>query len=790
MKRIVYPAVLAIALTIVLAWFHEFTGYFPVKEVGKYWVLFSISWTVGILASTVTFVLLGKILHLDARKWTGQDVRAAVFGVIASSLFLGFEFHTLAARSLSRTLFSDPMTSVRMHVADTFGVLLGWCILGGLLYLLYRIAQRTRYRRARFEGGRQDRKQMVFLILKLLGIGGAIVIFTVWIAGTEFSKRIHASYLDRNWNSTSDSLICGVTFNNTGVSHRKYLETLVQICGKLSDAGAGVVVVPLPTDLSYSPIHAKLVDEIARYGNVVFAVPADEKSQDPQFDVDPPLENKVKIEWGVISAMPFSSWWWRPYKYYPFSYRVGPAGPKVPDVAVVAVRKFLGGKENMQPMIVGRTFSVGQYSTGLLDDQGAIIQHRVYPFFPYEFYASVNDNADSVEYAIRAPQMPIQSNPPEELWRLMKGKIVIIEPGDQITRSGNFAWTYGNIIHNILKGESTRPLDGWTPLITATMLVLVACLIVFVRPWLGLVLVVGLAIGQGYFYSWLALNHEIGIEPFPPIVGTLVGLFAFSFVLIADERKQMDRQEKKRIGEELKAAHDMQMGLMPTEDPKIVGFDISGKCIPADEVGGDFFDYVWLDEKKTRLGIAIGDVSGKAMKAAITAVLTSGMVYREAGTGETPRTILRKMNKPMYLKTDRRMFTAMTFAVIDIRKKILTFSNAGQMQPILKRGGKVQSLKVDGVRFPLGMMEQADYEEVAIRLRPNDMILFYTDGVVEAMNEKKELFGFDRIESIVKAASSNQSAKQIVSIIMQQAHQFTGGTIQHDDMTVVVVRVL
>ena len=256
------------------------------------------------------------------------------------------------------------------------------------------------------------------------------------------------------------------------------------------------------------------------------------------------------------------------------------------------------------------------------------------------------------------------------------------------------------------------------------------------------------------------------------------------------ESRQVEVNERSRIEQELKAAHDMQMGLLPSADPKIPGYEISGICKPADEVGGDFFDYVWLDEKKTRLGIAIGDVSGKAMKAAITAVLTSGMVYREVGTNETPKSILRKINRPMYLKTEKRMFTAMMFAVIDIRKKKMTFSNAGQMQPMLKRRGILQMLAVDGVRFPLGMMEDADYHEIAIPLRPKDVIVFYTDGIPEAMNAKNEMFGFERLEAIVKESSAQLSAKQLAKDIAVNVAEFAGSTKQHDDMTVVVVRVL
>jgi serine phosphatase RsbU (regulator of sigma subunit) len=382
------------------------------------------------------------------------------------------------------------------------------------------------------------------------------------------------------------------------------------------------------------------------------------------------------------------------------------------------------------------------------------------------------------------------NQPPESVWRLLSGKIVLIEPGKEIAGTYNFAWTYANIIHNILNGESTTPLDKWTSLITGLTLLIVACLIYLLKPWLSLILAAAFTLGQGYFFSWLATSHGIAVEFVAPIFGTIVGFFALSFVLIADERKRMDRRERKRILEELRTAHDMQMGLMPTEDPRIPGYEISGICKPADEVGGDFFDYVWLDDRKTRLGIAIGDVSGKAMKAAITAVMTSGMVYREVGTNETPKSILKKINKPMYLKTEKRIFTAMSFAVIDLRKKKMAFSNAGQMQPLLKRGETIQSIKVGGTHLPLGMTEDAEYIETNLQFRKGDMLIFYTDGVPEAMNGRNELFGFERLETIVRESGPNLSAKQIAARIVERVAEFAGSTRQHDDMTVVVVKVL
>ena len=247
-------------------------------------------------------------------------------------------------------------------------------------------------------------------------------------------------------------------------------------------------------------------------------------------------------------------------------------------------------------------------------------------------------------------------------------------------------------------------------------------------------------------------------------------------------------EENARVSQELRTAHDMQMGLMPTEDPVVKGYEVSGVCLPANEVGGDFYDYVWLDKKKTMLGIALADVSGKAMKAAMPAVMTSGMLYSEAQKSQRPREILARINKPLYLRSDKRVFTAMSFGTLDTRRKRLVYSSAGQTVPVLVRNGKTSYLKTKGVRLPLGVKENLQYAEVQIKLKRDDVVVFYTDGISEARNTNDEQYGSERLEQLLKYVNSS-SAKDIRERIFEDVRNFAGTTQQHDDMTVVVVKV-
>ena len=240
---------------------------------------------------------------------------------------------------------------------------------------------------------------------------------------------------------------------------------------------------------------------------------------------------------------------------------------------------------------------------------------------------------------------------------------------------------------------------------------------------------------------------------------------------------------------ELQTAHDAQMSIMPQTEPQLKDFDISGICIPANEVGGDFFDYIWLNEEKTKLGIAVGDVSGKAMKAAMTAVMCNGMIHSKATEVNSVKEIMTRVNHPVYLKTERTMFTALFLASVDILTKELTFTNAGLNEPLLKSNDSVTFLKTPNPNLPLGGLKDTVYKEAKLQLKSGDLLIFYTDGVPEAQNRVKAFYELDALKSLIEnIITSTLSAKEIKNKIIEDLKQFTGSAPQHDDMTVVVIK--
>jgi len=245
-----------------------------------------------------------------------------------------------------------------------------------------------------------------------------------------------------------------------------------------------------------------------------------------------------------------------------------------------------------------------------------------------------------------------------------------------------------------------------------------------------------------------------------------------------------------RMRTELQAAHDAQMSIMPQFDPKIKGFDISGFCIPANEVGGDFFDYVWLDKEKNRFGIFVGDVSGKAMNAAMTAVMASGMINTEARGARSVKEIMTRVNQPLYLKTVKQVFTAVCFASIDLNKKEFVFTNAGLVEPLLKSDESVTYIKAMGATYPLGSVQNNVYQEKMVQLKSGDLIILLTDGILEAQNNAREFYGDDRLKDLVKNMdTSTLSAKKIKRMIIEDMRRFSGTAPQHDDITLIVLKI-
>jgi ligand-binding sensor domain-containing protein len=290
---------------------------------------------------------------------------------------------------------------------------------------------------------------------------------------------------------------------------------------------------------------------------------------------------------------------------------------------------------------------------------------------------------------------------------------------------------------------------------------------------------------------WNEEGVSLTVRIIPPFWKTgwfrVISVFLFFVLIVLFYRRRL-RHIQMKI--ELQSAHIAQMSIMPQADPIVDGLDVSGVCIPANEVGGDFFDYIWLKDPEAKLLIAVGDVSGKAMSAAMTAVMCAGMINSKARETNSVREIATKINQPLYLKTSKKVFIALCLALFTPDKKELIFTNAGLVKPLLKSAGAIIHLDAPGPKYPLAVRQNYSYEEKKMSLHSGDVMVFLTDGIVEAQNKNKELYGDDRLCKLLDSIDTpSLSAGEIRKEIIHDVMAFTGTAPQYDDMTVVVVKI-
>ncbi len=249
--------------------------------------------------------------------------------------------------------------------------------------------------------------------------------------------------------------------------------------------------------------------------------------------------------------------------------------------------------------------------------------------------------------------------------------------------------------------------------------------------------------------------------------------------------------ERERVKRELEIARQVQLRFLPRGLPTITGLDIAALCIPANEVGGDYYDFVRLGPH--RLGVLIGDVSGKGILAAFYMTLAKGIIKSSIQENLSPAQVLIRANQLFYENVDRGIFVSLIYGVFDLEKRLFTSARAGHNPILLLRRQEHSATLVSPQGFALGLehgeLFSRNIQEQTVVINSGDVFVFYTDGFTEAMNDKKEEFGESRvIESLSNGAGV--SSQETITNIRHAVQRFTGNTPQHDDMTMTVVRVL
>jgi len=266
---------------------------------------------------------------------------------------------------------------------------------------------------------------------------------------------------------------------------------------------------------------------------------------------------------------------------------------------------------------------------------------------------------------------------------------------------------------------------------------------------------------------------------------TMTTLAAQIAIAIENARlyEEIERQEL-RLERDLSLARELQSRLLPQSNPKLAHLDVAAKFIPARTIGGDLYDFI--PYSMSRLGIVIGDVSGKGAPAAIYAALVSGIIRSHAPIEPAPGEMLSAVNLSLAERRIEAQFVSIIYAVWDDEQRTLTVSNSGLPRPIYVNGGKNEVIEATGL--PLGLFDEAEYEEFQFRMKPGDMFVFFSDGILDARNSKGELFGRGRTEKVV-AECAEQSASCVVESLFKAVAEHSAGVETFDDQTVVAIRV-
>src|ERR687889_1012454 len=245
---------------------------------------------------------------------------------------------------------------------------------------------------------------------------------------------------------------------------------------------------------------------------------------------------------------------------------------------------------------------------------------------------------------------------------------------------------------------------------------------------------------------------------------------------------EQERIERERIEQELRVARRIQQASLPEEVPTLAGWQISPYYRPAREVGGDFYDFHLLSEG--RLGLVVGDATGKGVPAALVMSTTCGMLRLAAQSYSSPGQMLQRVNEVLFPYIPPNTFFTCFYAVLDPESGLLRYANAGHDLPYLHHDGDAEELRARGM--PLGLMPGMSYEGNEDSLEVGDSALLYTDGLVEAHDPEGEMFGFPRLQALVSEHGEEESLEEA---LMEELYSFVGeGWEQEDDITLVTLR--
>jgi sigma-B regulation protein RsbU (phosphoserine phosphatase) len=267
----------------------------------------------------------------------------------------------------------------------------------------------------------------------------------------------------------------------------------------------------------------------------------------------------------------------------------------------------------------------------------------------------------------------------------------------------------------------------------------------------------------------------------------LVGIIATQSAQVLENARLYEEEKRlQQMEHELQMARDIQQSLLPKKNPEIPGASVAGLSHPAREVGGDYFDFIPMGSN--RLGVVIADVSGKGVPASLLMSNIQATLRVQALSSNSPGHCITEANTALHKSTASDKYATLFYGILEMEKKTFTSTNAGHNAPMLISSGECcRRLETGGI--VLGMMSDVPFEDESVPLNSGDLLVMFSDGITEAMDDREEEFGEERL---IELLSEHQGLdpEALLEKIVSRVKAFTGGTQQQDDMTLVAIKIL
>lgn len=283
----------------------------------------------------------------------------------------------------------------------------------------------------------------------------------------------------------------------------------------------------------------------------------------------------------------------------------------------------------------------------------------------------------------------------------------------------------------------------------------------------------------------LTVYNKKGASEFTEDDQRLLSIIAAQSAQIVENARLYEEELRlRKMQEELQLAARIQMDLLPKAVPDITGYEVAGRTLPAQQVGGDYFDFIKIHDQ--RWAFCLGDVSGKGLPASLLMANLQATLRGQTLSDLAPSDCIRRSNRLLYYSTSPEKFATVFYGILDTHQHTLRFSNAGHDSPyVLHAHANVSRLQTGGV--PLGMLEEFPFEEEEVPMSPGDLLVVYSDGVTEAWNTDEVEFGEQRLAEVLRQYH-DKTASELIDGVIAAVKSHTGSAPQADDITLVVLK--